>query len=352
MPNYRVSHPDDRKLHHTYPSSDHPPTPHAYPDRTQLQDIPSRFSSNFDHHIPLESPTGNLAHSPGEYFIPNTQPSFAELSSRHVINMSTQSLPADPIQPPHWEVNDSFFPDVPDTHDFYLSSDLANPSLESINESVTHNPFASYDQFFPPPPIRTDFIAPYTPTFSDGVSDYSDTSEGSRYVQRNKSTSSISVSPSSSKITKKPSFNRKPSIHRLPKAETGISPLINSYVNLDLNSGVRSDSSTSSRSEERPMSRKSSKMSLTEAAAAAAAAAPKKHTRRKLNPRSRNGCWICRIKHVKCNEERPICHGCKKYNLECDYSAEKPAYVTDKNLRQEKLQQIARPRNRSSEKKK
>lgn len=270
----------------------------------------------------------------------------------HGLSLS-QSLPLESLLP-QWDPTESLFPDMSDTHDFYLSSDLANPSLESINESVGHNlhhianPFSSDEPFFPPPPIRTDFIALFTPSFSDAVSDYSDTSESSRYNQRNKSNSSIGASPQTSKITKKPSFSRKTSLPRLPKAvDPGISPLINNYINLNLNGPARSDLLASSRSEDHPISRKSSRMSLSEAAAATlVVVGPKKHTRRKLNPRSRNGCWICRIKHLKCNEERPVCLGCKKYGLECDYSAEKPGYVTDKVLRQEKLQQIARPRNK------
>ncbi|EDK40339.2 hypothetical protein PGUG_04437 [Meyerozyma guilliermondii ATCC 6260] len=347
MPNYGVSHHQDHKLQPYSPKQNHP---YQYTDRAgpHIHDFNAGYSPPF---MPI-SPTSNL---PVDFFIPNQNPinhnqnhqdplnhhlpdhQNSPLGVRHA--MISHGLP-DPT--PQWDPSDSFFPDVPDTHDFYSLADLPNPSLESINELSP-----SYDQFFPPPPIRTDFIAPFTPSFSDGVSDYSDTSESSRYGQRTKSSSSISVSPSTSKITKKPSFSKKPSLQRLPKsADSMMSPLINNYVNLDLNASVRSDSSVSSRSEDHSISRKSSKLSLNEAAAAAVKT-PKKHTRRKLNPRSRNGCWICRIKHVKCDEERPVCNGCKKYNLECDYSPDKPAYVTDKNLRQEKLQQIARPRNKS-----
>lgn len=64
---------------------------------------------------------------------------------------------------------------------------------------------------------------------------------------------------------------------------------------------------------------------------------PKKHTRRRLLPRSKSGCWICRIKHLKCDERRPVCSLCHKFDLECDYSIEKPPYVLNPALRQEKL---------------
>lgn len=360
MPNYGVSHQDKLQPYHSPKQPNHP---YQYTDRAgpHIHDFNAGYTPPF---MPI-SPTAN---HPVGFFIsaqinhvqshPDPPISQVQNHLNHPNNpnqtlpigvrnaMLAQGLPVDPIAP-HWDPSESLFPDVPDTHDFYSLADLPNPSLESINEMPPHNLSPSYDPFFPPPPIRTDFIAPFTPSFSDGVSDYSDTSESSRYGQQTKSSSSISVSPSTSKIKKKPSFSKKPSLQRLPKAaDPMMSPLINNCVNLDLNASVRSDSLVSSRSEDHSISRKSSKLSLNEAAAAAVKNT-KKHTRRKLNPRSRNGCWICRIKHVKCDEERPVCHGCKKYNIECDYSPKKPAYVTDKNLRQEKLQQIARPRAKS-----
>ncbi|KAK6456060.1 UME6 C6 zinc finger URS1-binding protein-like protein [Scheffersomyces xylosifermentans] len=68
---------------------------------------------------------------------------------------------------------------------------------------------------------------------------------------------------------------------------------------------------------------------------------PKKYTRRRLLPRSKNGCWICRIKHLKCDEIRPTCTSCAKFGIECDYNPEKPEYVTDKNQRKEKLMTLS-----------
>ncbi|RCK56124.1 Transcriptional regulatory protein UME6 [Candida viswanathii] len=72
-----------------------------------------------------------------------------------------------------------------------------------------------------------------------------------------------------------------------------------------------------------------------------AAPVKKKHTRRRLLPRSKKGCWICRIKHLKCDEVTPVCGGCAKFGLQCDYSPEKPDYVTDKYLRQQKLDEVS-----------
>lgn len=79
---------------------------------------------------------------------------------------------------------------------------------------------------------------------------------------------------------------------------------------------------------------------------------PKKYTRRRLLPRSKLGCWICRIKHLKCDENRPVCSSCVKFGIDCDYSIDKPDYVLDKNLRKEKLLTISliRKQNQSNKK--
>lgn len=69
-------------------------------------------------------------------------------------------------------------------------------------------------------------------------------------------------------------------------------------------------------------------------------AAPKKHTRKHIMARLRNGCWICRIKHLKCDEHRPVCQNCTRFGIQCDYSADRPLYVLDKELRRVKLDTI------------
>lgn len=78
----------------------------------------------------------------------------------------------------------------------------------------------------------------------------------------------------------------------------------------------------------------------------------KKYTRRRLLPRSKKGCWICRIKHLKCDEVRPSCGACIRFGLTCDYNPDKPDYVTDKELRQKKLSEISvtRKQNQALEK--
>ncbi|CAI5757483.1 unnamed protein product [Candida verbasci] len=67
-----------------------------------------------------------------------------------------------------------------------------------------------------------------------------------------------------------------------------------------------------------------------------------KFKRKSILPRSKNGCWICRIKHLKCDEMKPECNNCLKFGLECDYSPTKPDYVTNKALRVEKIAEYSR----------
>lgn len=40
--------------------------------------------------------------------------------------------------------------------------------------------------------------------------------------------------------------------------------------------------------------------------------------------RSRTGCFTCRRRKKKCNEEKPICSGCKRNKLECTWPADLP----------------------------
>lgn len=42
--------------------------------------------------------------------------------------------------------------------------------------------------------------------------------------------------------------------------------------------------------------------------------------RNRLPPRSRNGCWTCRLRKVKCDEARPTCGQCTRLGHTCDYS--------------------------------
>lgn len=61
---------------------------------------------------------------------------------------------------------------------------------------------------------------------------------------------------------------------------------------------------------------------------------------KKTKVRSKNGCWICRIRHKACPEERPECTQCVRLKLVCDYSPTRPQYMTNPELMAEKLRSI------------
>lgn len=68
----------------------------------------------------------------------------------------------------------------------------------------------------------------------------------------------------------------------------------------------------------------------------------RKEKKRKSVVRSKTGCWTCRIRHKGCNEEQPKCSHCKRLNLTCDYSPNRPVYMQNKKLHAEKLLEIRR----------
>ncbi|KAK3309873.1 fungal-specific transcription factor domain-containing protein [Chaetomium strumarium] len=43
--------------------------------------------------------------------------------------------------------------------------------------------------------------------------------------------------------------------------------------------------------------------------------------------RSSGGCWTCRLRRKKCDEERPLCKGCLALEIDCLYSEEKPDWM-------------------------
>ncbi|KAL9113673.1 MAG: hypothetical protein Q9227_002118 [Pyrenula ochraceoflavens] len=47
---------------------------------------------------------------------------------------------------------------------------------------------------------------------------------------------------------------------------------------------------------------------------------PKKEGAPEPKKRSRNGCWPCKARKVKCDEERPVCKNCQRQGETCDYS--------------------------------
>ncbi|CCE86060.1 Piso0_005709 [Millerozyma farinosa CBS 7064] len=62
--------------------------------------------------------------------------------------------------------------------------------------------------------------------------------------------------------------------------------------------------------------------------------------KRRLGPRSKSGCWTCRVRHKACPEERPVCSQCSRLDLKCDYSSARPKYMTDPLLQATKLREI------------
>lgn len=62
--------------------------------------------------------------------------------------------------------------------------------------------------------------------------------------------------------------------------------------------------------------------------------------KKKIGPRSKSGCWTCRVRHKACPEERPQCTQCSRLNLRCDYSSTRPKYMTDPVLQANKLKEI------------
>lgn len=66
--------------------------------------------------------------------------------------------------------------------------------------------------------------------------------------------------------------------------------------------------------------------------------APEK--KRRLGPRSKTGCWTCRVRHKACPEERPSCTQCQRLGLECDYSSTRPDYMSDSMAQANKLREI------------
>lgn len=51
--------------------------------------------------------------------------------------------------------------------------------------------------------------------------------------------------------------------------------------------------------------------------------------KRRATPRSRTGCITCRVRHVKCGEEKPQCRRCKATGWKCDGYSD--AFVIGKN---------------------
>ncbi|KAI9731287.1 MAG: hypothetical protein M1818_007912 [Claussenomyces sp. TS43310] len=61
--------------------------------------------------------------------------------------------------------------------------------------------------------------------------------------------------------------------------------------------------------------------------------------RTRLPPRSRSGCWTCRQRKVKCDEERPTCRQCARLHHTCDYGS-RLAFRDDTSRVKERMQAV------------
>ncbi|PQE31250.1 hypothetical protein CJF32_00001845 [Rutstroemia sp. NJR-2017a WRK4] len=55
--------------------------------------------------------------------------------------------------------------------------------------------------------------------------------------------------------------------------------------------------------------------------------------------RSNRGCWTCRLRKKKCDEERPGCRRCAGVNVQCHYGA-RPKWINDAKAGKEELERI------------
>lgn len=62
--------------------------------------------------------------------------------------------------------------------------------------------------------------------------------------------------------------------------------------------------------------------------------------RRRLNHRSRRGCWTCRLRHKACPEDGSPCSSCYRLNLRCDTGGSRPVYMQNRYLAAERLREI------------
>ncbi|GME77501.1 unnamed protein product [[Candida] boidinii] len=71
----------------------------------------------------------------------------------------------------------------------------------------------------------------------------------------------------------------------------------------------------------KPKTKINEKTNMTESSSSAAAAtAATTAAAKKTRKRSRGGCHACKKSKIKCDELKPICTNCKKFEKSCDYS--------------------------------
>ncbi|KAL8297550.1 hypothetical protein RB597_006577 [Gaeumannomyces tritici] len=57
-------------------------------------------------------------------------------------------------------------------------------------------------------------------------------------------------------------------------------------------------------------------------------------------PRSSDGCWTCRLRRKKCDEERPACAACLSLEIECLYSDAKPEWMDGADLQRDRAEAV------------
>lgn len=67
--------------------------------------------------------------------------------------------------------------------------------------------------------------------------------------------------------------------------------------------------------------------------------------------RSTTGCWTCRLRRKKCDEEQPICSTCATHDLTCFNGKEKPRWMDGRNNEKEQLEKIKNLVKKSAEEK-
>ena len=58
--------------------------------------------------------------------------------------------------------------------------------------------------------------------------------------------------------------------------------------------------------------------------------------------RSFSGCWTCRLRHKKCDENQPVCDGCAALYITCHYDQEKPEWMDGGVKQEEMAEQVKR----------
>jgi hypothetical protein len=54
--------------------------------------------------------------------------------------------------------------------------------------------------------------------------------------------------------------------------------------------------------------------------------------------RSSGGCWTCRLRRKKCDEERPVCKGCLALEIDCLYNDDKPEWMDGAERQKQKAE--------------